>query len=260
MAHRIFLAGAGGAIGKRLVPLLVDAGHAVFGTTRSTTKADALKTAGVEPVVVDVFDAPALSRAMAAARPEIVIHQLTDLPHGLDPSRMAEATIRNARIRSEGTRNLVTTASEAGARRLIAQSIAWAYALGPEPHREGDPLDVHAEGARAVSVGGVATLERLTLTSPPLEGIVLRYGQIYGPGTGIEAPNGAAPLHVDAAAWAALLAIEKGRSGVYNIAEANEYVAVDKARRELGWDPGFRLGAHPSMRSRSGPNAAQHWS
>src|SRR5262249_31205407 len=101
---KIFLAGAGGAIGKRLVPLLLDAGHQVVGTTRSTTKADALRAAGVEPVVVDVFDAPALSRAVSAARPDIVVHQLTDLPPGLDPARMVEGTCRNARMRREGTR------------------------------------------------------------------------------------------------------------------------------------------------------------
>src|SRR5262245_38991940 len=94
---RIFLAGAAGAIGKRLVPLLLDAGHRVVGTTRSTNKAEALRAAGVEPVAVDVFDALALSRAVSAARAEIVIHQLTDLPPGLDPNQMAEGTRRNAR-------------------------------------------------------------------------------------------------------------------------------------------------------------------
>src|SRR5262249_1326990 len=97
---KIFLAGAAGAIGKRLVPLLLSARHDVIGTTRSTTKADALRAAGVEAVVVDVFDEPALSRAIASARPDIVVHQLTDLPSGLDPARMAEGTRRNARMRS----------------------------------------------------------------------------------------------------------------------------------------------------------------
>jgi len=111
---KIFLAGAAGAIGKRLVPLLLDAGHRVVGTTRSPTKADALHAVGVEPVVVDVFDAPALSRAVSAARPDIVVHQLTDLPPGLDPARMAEGTRRNARMRREGTQNLVTAALAAG--------------------------------------------------------------------------------------------------------------------------------------------------
>lgn len=91
-------------------------------------------------------------------RPEIVIHQLTDLPPGLDPGRMDEAVRRNAYIRTEGTRNLVAAAIAAGTHRLIAQSIAWAYAPGPEPHREGDPLDVNGTGSRAVSIGGVSAL------------------------------------------------------------------------------------------------------
>jgi nucleoside-diphosphate-sugar epimerase len=242
MAIRVFLAGASGAVGRRLVPLLRDAGYDVFGTTRSAAKAKGLTAAGVTPVVVDVFDAPALSKAVVESRPAIVIHQLTDLPPGLDPALMAEATVRNARIRSEGTRNLVAAAREAGAKRLIAQSIAWAYAPGPEPHREEDPLDLEAKTIGKVSVDGVAALERQTLNSPLLEGIVLRYGALYGPGTGADTPpSGRAPLHVDAAASAALLAIEKGQPGIYNIAEPNGYLTADKARRELGWDSGFRL-------------------
>src|SRR5690606_14138995 len=176
------------------------AGHEVAGTTRSAAKAAALRVLGVRPVVVDVFDAPAVERAVVDFGPEIVIHQLTDLPPGLDPSKMEEATARNARIRDEGTRNLVRAALAAGARRLVAQSIAWAYAPGPEPHAEDDPLDLGAEGRRGVTVAGVAALERQILNAPPLEGIVLRYGQFYGPGTGVDAANGAAPVHVDAAA------------------------------------------------------------
>jgi nucleoside-diphosphate-sugar epimerase len=237
----VFLAGATGAIGSRLVPLLLDAGYEVFGTTRSEKKAAALRATAVIPIVVDVFDAPALGKAMAAVRPETVIHQLTDLPPGLDPSRMAEALVRNARVRSEGTKNLVVAALKTGARRLIAQSIAWVYAPGPQPHAEDDPLDLGAEGVRAITVEGVAMLERLTLASPPLQGIVLRYGQIYGPGTGRDAPAGSAPLHVDAAAHAALLAIERGTAGIFNIAEDSGFVSIAKARRDLGWEPGFRL-------------------
>ena len=237
---KIFLAGAAGAVGRRLVPLLLEAGHDVFGTTRSTTKAHALRAAGVEPIIVDVFDAPALSGAITAARPDVVVHQLTDLPPGLDPARMLEATRRNARMRREGTRNLVAGAFAAGAHRLVAQSIAWMYAPGPEPHREDDPLDMHATGTRAMTADGVATLERLTVASRPIEGVVLRYGHLYGPGTG--ADTGERPsLHVDAAASAALLAIEKVRSGIYNIAEPNAYLSTEKARRDLGFDPSFRL-------------------
>ena len=240
MAYRLFLAGAAGVIGRRLVPLLVKAGHDVFGTTRSAERAKALEAAGVTPVIVDVYDAPALSRALVSIRPEIVIHQLTDIPRDLPPERAAESSARNARVRSEGTPNLVAAAIAAGARRMIAQSIAWMYAPGPEPHGEADPLDLRAEGSRGISVGGVAALEQATLNAAPLEGIVLRYGQFYGPGTGVDEPKGSAPLHVDAAAFAALLAIETARPGIYNVAEPNRYVATDRARRELGWDSAFR--------------------
>ncbi|MGO8919519.1 MAG: NAD-dependent epimerase/dehydratase family protein [Stellaceae bacterium] len=236
----MLLAGATGAIGKRLAPLLLGAGYEVAGTTRSAAKAAALAAAGVSAIIVDVFDAAALARGLAGFRPEIVMHQLTDLPPGLDPARMAGAAARNARIRDEGTRHLVAAARDCGARRLIAQSIAWAYAPGPQPHGEDDPLDLAADGMRGVTVAGVAALERLALASPPLEGVVLRYGRLYGPGTGFDRPGGAAPLHVDAAAEAALLAIDRARPGIFNIAEADGSVATEKARRELGWDPGFR--------------------
>ncbi|QPC91073.1 NAD(P)-dependent oxidoreductase [Mesorhizobium sp. INR15] len=241
MGYRIFLAGASGAIGQRLIPLLLGAGHHVTGTTRQARKAEALRSLGVGPVIVDVFDAGALSRAVVAAKPDILIHQLTDLPAGLDPARMGEAVARNARIRDEGTRNLVAAARAAGARRLIAQSIAWAYAPGPEPHAETDPLDGKAEGNRGISVGGVIALENQVLGSPPLTGIVLRYGQLYGPGTGVEAASGSAPVHVDAAAHAALLAIEKGEAGAFNVAEPNSYAATEKAVAGLGWRADFRL-------------------
>jgi nucleoside-diphosphate-sugar epimerase len=144
---------------------------------------------------------------------------------------MPAALIRNARLRREGTRNLVAAALAAGARRLIAQSIAWAYAPGPEPHREEDPLDLAAAGGRGASVAAIAELERLTLASPPLAGVVLRYGNLWGPGTGRDRPEGAAPVHVDAAAHAALLALDRGAPGAYNVAGANA---------ALGWDPAFR--------------------
>lgn len=241
MTSRIFLAGAGGAVGRRLVPLLRDAGHEVFGTTRDPAKADTLRRLGAEPVVVDVFDAAALSDAVAAARPEVVIHQLTDLPPGLDPARMAESVPRNARIRSEGTRNLVAAAREAGVRRLIAQSIAWVYAPGTPPYAEDHPLDRSADNPRRVSIDGVVALETQVLNTPPLQGLVLRYGQFYGPGTGVDAPPAPGAVHVDAAAQAALLAVDRGRPGIFNVAEPGGPALVEKAVRELGWDAGFRL-------------------
>ena len=147
--------------------------------------------------------------------------------------------MRNARVRDEGTRNLVAAALAAGARRLIAQSIAWAYAPGTEPHSESDPLDTDAQGDRAITIRGVIALEELTLRSPPLEGIVLRYGQLYGPGTHADVPSASTPVHVDAAAYAALLAIERGAPGAFNIAQPNPHVATAKAVTELGWSADF---------------------
>ncbi|HEY6365488.1 MAG TPA: NAD(P)-dependent oxidoreductase [Candidatus Binatia bacterium] len=236
MYRKVFLAGATGAIGTRLLPLLVDARYEVFGSTRSQKKAAELQAAGVKPVVVDVFDAPALSRAVAAARPEVMIHQLTDLPAGLESSGLAEGIARTTRVRKEGTQNLVAAALETGVRRLIAQSLAcWVYADGAQPYSESDALDLRGDGPYAIVVDGVATLERLTTTSPPLEGIVLRYGQIYGPGTGFDVATGWAPLHVDAAAHAALLAIERGKPGIFNIAEDTGYARLQRhARAWLG--------------------------
>lgn len=250
MSECVFLAGATGAIGRRVAPLFVAAGWRVVGTTRSPDKASALRQLGVEPVVLDVFDAAALHAALAAARPTVVVHQLTDLPPGLDPARMADATGRNARIRDEGTRNLVAAALAAGVRRMLAQSIAFAYADGPLPHGEDDPLDLGAQGARGVSVGGVASLERQVLKAP-MEGIVLRYGRLYGPGTGFDAPAGAGSVHVDAAARATELAIVRGTPGIYNIAEDDGTLNCEKAKRVLGWNAAWRMpeGAHQAARS-----------
>ena len=129
----------------------------------------------------------------------------------------------------------------AGARRFIAQSVAWLYAPGGEPHGEDDPLDRDAEGTAAISVAGVVALERMTLGSPPLQGVVLRYGQLYGPGTWNTAQNGRVPVHVDAAAHAALLAIGIPLTGVFNIAEERGLVSSARARRRLGWSAEFRL-------------------
>jgi nucleoside-diphosphate-sugar epimerase len=241
MPYRIFIAGAAGAIGSRMVLILRDGGHTLVGTTRSTAKAETLRSLGVEPVLVDVFNAVLLARAMEAARPDVVIHQLTDLPKKLDPSLMGVAIVRNARIREEGTRNLVAAANTLGVRRLVAQSIGWVYAPGPEPHAESDPLDAGAQGDRGTTVRGVIALEDCVLKSPPLAGLVLRYGQLYGPGTHADKPSNFAPVHVDAAAYAAVRAIDRGQPGTYNIAQPNVHIATEKARAELGWDPDFRI-------------------
>ncbi|MEX5538482.1 dTDP-glucose 4,6-dehydratase, partial [Pseudomonas syringae] len=166
-----------------------------------------------------------------------VIHQLTDLPRGLSPELMAKAVENNARIRTEGTRNLVAAARAAGATRLIAQSIAWAYRPGDTPYLETCPLDVEAHGSRGISVGGVAALEQQVLSEPALNGTVLRYGQLYGPGTGTDEPTGTSPVHVEAAARAALLALQTEQSGIFNITQDSPTVSNEKAKRILGWSP-----------------------
>ena len=241
MNKRVFVAGASGAIGRRLCRLLVDDGYEVVGTTRSPDKTAALQAIGVHPVIVDVFDESALRRAVADARADVVIHQLTDLPPALDPTKMAEARIRNARIREVGTRNLAAAAVAGGVKRMVAQSIAFAYAPGPMPYREDSPLDVAAaDAANAMSARAVASLEQRVL-SAPLVGIVLRYGRLYGPGTGFDAPRGDGSVHVDAAADAARRAMTRGKPGIYNIAETGGTISSLKAEREFGWSAGFRI-------------------
>ncbi|WP_167474634.1 NAD-dependent epimerase/dehydratase family protein [Nocardia arthritidis] len=172
---RIFLAGATGVIGIRLVPLLIAAGHEVAGMTRSPDKAGALRAAGVEPVVVDVYDPAALSAAVVAYAPDLVMHQLTDLPN--DPARLDAARANNARIRTEGTGNLIAAAVAAGTKRFLAQSVAF------EP---------------AVSSPAVREHEAAVLA---IDGVVVRYGEFYGPGTYYENELPGHPrIHVDQAA------------------------------------------------------------
>lgn len=238
----VLVAGASGVIGQRLLPLLRQDGHQVVATTRSPTKAEALRTLGATPVVVDVFDKGALQRAVIAAKPDVIIHQLTDLPEVLDPAKMDAVLESNARLRRDGTRNLMDAAQAAGVKRVIAQSIAWVYAAGAGPRTESDPLNT-AEGPWAVTVGGVMALEHAVLNTPGVDGLVLRYGRLYGPGTWTPTPSGTSPLHVDAAAQAARLAVSRGEPGIYNVAEDDGTLRTEKARRAFGFDPGFRMEA-----------------
>lgn len=240
MTKRIFLAGASGAIGRRLAPLLVADGWQVFGSTRSKDKEVALRGMGVEPVLVDVFDSAALSRNLSEIHPEIVIHQLTDLPFALEASAMPAALERNARLRSEGTRNLVAAAVAVGTKRLIAQSISFIYAEGPSPKVETDPLLPVTHPAYGGTVQGVLDLERQVLAAP-LDGIVLRYGLFYGPGTGFDSPIAPGSVHVDAAAKAAELAVTLGQRGIFNVAESDGAVSSEAAITTFGWNASWRM-------------------
>ncbi|KTB63456.1 NAD-dependent epimerase/dehydratase family protein [Pseudomonas syringae] len=237
MSRKVFVAGASGVIGRALLKLLVAADYSVYGATRRAERVKDIEATGATAVVVDVYDAERLNEELVRIQPWAVIHQLTDLPRGLSPELMAKAVENNARIRTEGTRNLVAAARAAGATRLIAQSIAWAYRSGDTPYLETCPLDVEAQGSRGISVGGVAALEKQVLSEPTLNGTVLRYGQLYGPDTGTDEPTGTSPVHVEAAARAALLALQTEQSGIFNITQDSPTVSNEKAKRILGWSP-----------------------
>jgi nucleoside-diphosphate-sugar epimerase len=237
---RVFVAGATGAIGRVLCRLLVSDGWYVVGTTRKAHAAGDLEALGVEPAVVDVFDEEALRTAVVRAQPTTVIHQLTDLPRQLRSGDREEALARNARIREVGTKHLVDACAAARVGHVIAQSIAFAYAPGPQPFSEENPLDVNAsDPVAARTARAVQTLETLVLNGP-FRGVVLRYGRFYGPGTWASAPPPGVAVHVDAAADAARLALLRGDAGIYNVAEPGGTVSITKAVGQLGWSPAFR--------------------
>jgi nucleoside-diphosphate-sugar epimerase len=200
---RVFVAGATGVIGIRLVPLLTAAGHTVAGMTRSPAKIAALEALGAEPVVCDVYDLGALTTAVDAFRPQTIIHQLTDLPD--DAHDLPGRTAGNARIRREGTRNLLTAAERSGATGFLAQSVAWEL--------PGDSEAAKTEMERAVLRFG---------------GVVIRYGQFYGPGTYYETdPPGHPRIHIDEAARRTLQALHLPATTIV--------ITEDDAARETGW-------------------------
>ncbi|OBK88389.1 NAD-dependent epimerase/dehydratase family protein [Mycolicibacter sinensis] len=183
--RRIFFAGASGVIGARLVPLLIDAGHTVGAMTRSAGKADRLAALGAQPIVCDVFDRPALTRAVRSFAPDVLLHELTDLPDDL--ADLPAESLVNARIRAEGTRNLIEALDISRPAKVIAQSVAWTM----QPGREAD---------------AVASLEEAVLAA---EGVVLRYGLFYGPGTYYPGELPPAPrVHIDTAVAVTLKALD----------------------------------------------------
>ncbi|WP_055585508.1 NAD-dependent epimerase/dehydratase family protein [Streptacidiphilus griseoplanus] len=275
---RVFLAGATGAVGRVLLPLLLDAGHQVVAASRTPAGVERLRGQGATGVQLDVLDPAAVVRALTAAEPDAVLHQLTALS---DYDLAA-----NTRIRTEGTRNLVDAALKAGARRIVAQSIAFAYEPGGSPADESTPLDLTAPESRATTVAGVRALEDAVAELP--HHVVLRYGALYGPGTWyapgglmadrlqegrLRADDGVSSfVHVGDAARAAVDALG-WPSGVVNVvddepAAAREWVPVlaaalgvpapepvggrtgwergarNAAARALGWQP-----RHPTWRT-----------
>lgn len=232
---RVFVAGAAGVIGRHLLPLLVADGHAVTGTTRSTSRVATIEALGARASVVDAFDVDALAAVVAADRPAVVVHLLTDLAAGFD-----RASLRaNARIRELGTEHLVRAAVAAGATRLVAQSGAWLYADAPGERSEDDPLRSPAEHPDDVTLPGIIALERI-VRDAPIDALVLRLGLLWGPGTGSDDPRSRPAVHVLGAARAVAAAVRRGMPGTYNVVDDGEGVSNDRARTELGWDPAVR--------------------
>ena len=257
---KILVAGATGVIGRRLVPLLIQAGHEVAGTTRRPERAESLTDMGARSLVVDAFDAAGVHDAVAAERPDVIMHQLTDLS--------AEDFEANSRLRAEGTRNLVTAARATEVDTMIAQSIAWVYAPGTTPAVEDDPLDPSAP-----PYSGVVALEESVAAMP--RGVVLRYGALYGPGTWY-APDGAIadrvragelPLtpawtsfvHVDDAAAAALAALD-WPAGPVNIVDDEPATATEwlPVYSEILGAPEPGVARHAAPTSRPVSNAKAH--
>jgi 2-alkyl-3-oxoalkanoate reductase len=241
---RVFVTGATGAIGSRLVPQLLERGHEVIGTSRSAEKADRLRAHGAEPVVLDVLDPEAVQEAVAAARPDAIVHQATALSGLSDLKNFDEAFAETNRLRAEGTDALIAAARKAGVDRFVAQSFAgWPYARDNGALKtEEDPLDPAPVPTMRESHEAIRQLEE---ASRDVGGIVLRYGGFYG--SSDDAQIGLVRkrqfpivgdgggifsfVHVEDAAAATVLAVERGKPGVYNIvddepAPAREWLPV----------------------------------
>jgi 2-alkyl-3-oxoalkanoate reductase len=257
---KIFVAGATGALGRRLVPMLVERGHHVVGTTRSPDRAAQLSEAGAEPAVVDPLDAAAMRAAVVRAEPDVVVHQLTALT-GLVGRNFDRAFAETNRLRTEGTDILIEAARAAGARRLVWQSFGgWPYEKrNGSIKTEDDPLDSDPPGDARESLAAIRHLEAAVLGAEGTEGVVLRYGGFYGPGTSLWADGGLADVirkrrlpvggdgsgvwslvHIDDAAAATVAAIEGAPPGIYNVVD-DEPTPVSELLPELA----SNLGAPP---------------
>jgi nucleoside-diphosphate-sugar epimerase len=260
---RVFLAGASGAVGRPLVRMLVAEGHQVVGTTRDSRKADMLRELGAEPAVVDVYDRSALAAVVREARPDAVIHQLTDL------SSMDLAA--TARLRIDGTRNLVDAARDAGVRRMVTQSFGPAYEPGDGLANEETPIYVDAPEPWTAATTSLVTMEQIVAAIP--ESVILRYGLFYGPGTSFAADGmmadqvrqGQMPanenvnsfVHIEDAARAAMLALD-WPAGIYNIADdepAPARVWLPRYASEVGGPPPATAEGRDPIMSRGFSNA-----
>jgi nucleoside-diphosphate-sugar epimerase len=258
---KVFLAGASGVIGRPLLPMLLSAGHQVVATARSPEKADEIRAADAKPVVVDALDADSLGGAVRDAQPEVVINHLTNLPPRFDPRKPDYGN--TPRLRREGTATLAAAGAEAGARRLISQSNAFMYEFGGDPVKdEQAPLGDVSGTPFEDTFDATVELERITLGTPALEGIVLRYGMFYGPGTYYAADGSTAEqvrkrrfpivgdgggvfsfIHLDDAASANVAALDHGAPGIYNVCD-------DEPAPLREWLPVYAeaLGAKPPRR------------
>lgn len=238
---KVFLAGAGGAMGRQLIPRLVADGHEVVGMTRSEAKQDLVRGLGARPVVADALDADAVTRVVGAAEPEVVLHQLTSLPGNLEPRHFDRDFAMTNRLRTEGIDNLLAAARAADARRFIAQSYTgWPYARQGGPVKsEEDPLDPHPPEQFRNTLEAIRHLEAAVSGAEGLEGLVLRYGGFYGPHTSLGHPGGEqieairkrrfpvvgsgagiwSFVQIEDATAATAAAVKTGAPGVYNVVD-----------------------------------------
>jgi 2-alkyl-3-oxoalkanoate reductase len=265
-AMKIFVAGATGALGKQLVPQLVANGHEVVGMARSESKADLVRNSGARPVVADALDPDAVAQAVARAEPEVIVHQLTALSGPVDMRNPDRFFATTNRLRTEGTDHLLAAGRAVGARRFVAQSFAgWPFARTGGPAKtETDPLDPSPPGAIKETLAAIRHLEHAVTSTDWGEGIVLRYGGFYGPGTSVSPDRGAeisdevrkrrfpivgdgggvwSFVHIADAASATVAAIERGRRGIYNVVD-------DEPAPTRDWLPALAdaLGAKPPRR------------
>ncbi|MEO8690650.1 MAG: NAD(P)-dependent oxidoreductase [Solirubrobacteraceae bacterium] len=236
---RVFVAGATGAIGKQLLPRLVTAGHEVHGMTRSESKRTMLEELGAVPVVADALEAEQVAEAVATARPDVIVHELTAIPEAVDTRHPDRAFELTNRLRTEGTDHLLSAGRAVGVRRFVAQSNVAAYArTGAAVKSEEDQVDVAPSGGMRANQVAIRHLEESVLGATWTEGILLRYGWFYGPGTSM-APGKESyelirkrkfPLvgdagavwsfiHVADAAEATVAAVEHGSRGIYNVVD-----------------------------------------